>query len=291
MVYNGELGLHSRSLVEYLSSIPGTPALPAGANPATWMLQVTGGSMATGGDAASITERYSAAYADSDLAAANHRAAEACRRDPGKPGAAGAVQGPNVVSQDLDGGARRLEVSSKYAQSWWTQLVVLSNKFRVIYWRKPDYNLMRFLMTIVIALALGSTFFGLGDLPDPAELADVQNVLGVLFTSVSFMVRLPAVMAPPAAVRAGVIVLHLHIYNAISMTDLGGLAHLHGMRHFHRASAWRVQRTCCTASLQASTAKGAHPAAEMAVGREPWLMSAAGMASTSGVVTACTHPQ
>lgn len=181
-MYYGPLGEHSQSLVDYLSGIPDTRPLPGGANPATWMLQVTGGSMASGGDAAAIAERCATAYADSELAAANRRAAEAERRG-GPRGAAAVSAGP--------GGGEELQVTTKYAQTWATQLTVLTKKFRVIYWRKPDYNLMRFAMTVVIAVALGTTFFGLGDLPEPAELGDVQNVLGVLFTSVSFMVRMP----------------------------------------------------------------------------------------------------
>lgn len=177
-VYYGALGEHSSALVQYLSSIPDTKPLSPGTNPATWMLQVTGGSMAAGGDAAAAAERYTLAYADSALAAANRRAAEAAR--------SGQAAGPGEVSA----AGQELRVSTKYSQSLLTQLAVLSNKFRVIYWRKPDYNLMRFVMTAVIGIALGTTFFELGELPEPAELADVQNVLGVLFTSVSFMVRM-----------------------------------------------------------------------------------------------------
>eukprot|EP00892_Ulva_mutabilis_P008760 jgi/Ulvmu1/6256/UM028_0114.1 len=205
MIYNGQLGTHSSALVDYLSAIPGTAPLPPGANPATWMLQVTGGSMAAGGDAATVAERYAQAYADSDLAASNRRDAEASRHGAATAHKNGgdAAQGPAAVSQDMrsSNGGGRLQVSSKYAQSWWTQLTVLSNKFRVIYWRKPDYNLMRFVMTVVIALALGSIFFGLGDLPTPTELADVQNVLGVLFTSVSFMGMVNLINAVPVVVQ------------------------------------------------------------------------------------------
>lgn len=192
-MYCGELGEHSSSLVAYLSAVEGTQPLPAGANPATWMLQVTGGSMAAGGDAAASAERFAAAYAGSDLAVSNRRAAEAARRTTG----AGPAAGPDAVSALPPGAPEELRVSTKYAQTWGTQLRVLTNKFRVIYWRKPDYNLMRFVMTLFIAVALGSTFYGLGDLPEPATLGDVQNVLGVLFTSVSFMVRMPVLCVPP----------------------------------------------------------------------------------------------
>jgi hypothetical protein len=38
----GELGVHSKNLISYLSAIPGTPAIKDNANPATYMLEVIG---------------------------------------------------------------------------------------------------------------------------------------------------------------------------------------------------------------------------------------------------------
>jgi hypothetical protein len=38
----GELGIHSKNLISYLSAIPGTPAIKDNANPATYMLEVIG---------------------------------------------------------------------------------------------------------------------------------------------------------------------------------------------------------------------------------------------------------
>jgi hypothetical protein len=48
-VYYGSLGEHASHLVDYLGSCPNVAPLPQGANPATWMLEVTGGSMTSGG--------------------------------------------------------------------------------------------------------------------------------------------------------------------------------------------------------------------------------------------------
>lgn len=45
--YFGPVGESSSALIGYLKSVPGTPDLTPGFNPATWMLEVTGGSMAT----------------------------------------------------------------------------------------------------------------------------------------------------------------------------------------------------------------------------------------------------
>jgi hypothetical protein len=38
----GELGVHSKNLINYFSAIPGTPAIKDNANPATYMLEVIG---------------------------------------------------------------------------------------------------------------------------------------------------------------------------------------------------------------------------------------------------------
>jgi hypothetical protein len=47
LTYFGALGLESSELVAYLEAVPGVEPLRAGYNPATWMLEVTGGSMST----------------------------------------------------------------------------------------------------------------------------------------------------------------------------------------------------------------------------------------------------
>ena len=61
-----------------------------------------------------------------------------------------------------------LKVSTRYAQPWRRQLAVLSGKFRKIYWRKPDYNLVR----CVTFLLQRSTAY-LQVLHVPSELASV----------------------------------------------------------------------------------------------------------------------
>lgn len=47
MTYCGMMGVESASLISYLQAVPGVTPIKAGANPATWMLEVTGGSAAT----------------------------------------------------------------------------------------------------------------------------------------------------------------------------------------------------------------------------------------------------
>ena len=43
LIYSGLVGEQSYALIEYLEAVPGVQPIKAGENPATWMLEVTGG--------------------------------------------------------------------------------------------------------------------------------------------------------------------------------------------------------------------------------------------------------
>eukprot|EP00878_Enallax_costatus_P039821 GHUV01045738.1.p1 GENE.GHUV01045738.1~~GHUV01045738.1.p1 ORF type:complete len:521 (+),score=145.25 GHUV01045738.1:208-1563(+) len=99
--YFGPLGVESSQLIAYLQSVPGTAPIAPGQNPATWMLEVTGGSMAMVTAANSVD--WPAVYAASSLAAAN--AAE-CDR---------------LVAEGIAAGAQ-LKLTSLYAQPFSVQV-------------------------------------------------------------------------------------------------------------------------------------------------------------------------
>lgn len=48
LIYSGMLGRESSALIGYLDAVPGVHPITAGENPATWMLEVTGGASITG---------------------------------------------------------------------------------------------------------------------------------------------------------------------------------------------------------------------------------------------------
>jgi len=48
LIYSGPLGTESSALIEYLEVVPGVHPISPGENPATWMLEVTGGASITG---------------------------------------------------------------------------------------------------------------------------------------------------------------------------------------------------------------------------------------------------
>ncbi|GIL61720.1 hypothetical protein Vafri_16118 [Volvox africanus] len=173
--YFGPLGSQSADLIAYCRAVPGTPPLPSGFNPATWMLEVTGGSMATVLDRVDVD--WPAHYAASELAAKN-----------------------NARARELvDGGlktATALVVGTRYAMPFGSQVRVLLRKFNLAYWRAPGYNFMRVGMTLVTSFIYAAVYWGEGKVPNPASIANVQNVMGIMFASSNFlgMVNLMSVM-------------------------------------------------------------------------------------------------
>ncbi|PNH10990.1 Pleiotropic drug resistance protein 1, partial [Tetrabaena socialis] len=167
--YFGPLGAHSRPLVHYLTSVvAGVEPLPDGYNPATWMLEVTGAAKAVRIKAVQGVE-WPQVYSQSALAAEN------------------AARATELVEQSRAKHPEPLAVVGQYAAGLLTQLIALQNKFRLAYWRTPSYNFVRLAMTIVVALVYGSIYWGQGSMPNPAGIANVQNIMGVLFSSSSFL--------------------------------------------------------------------------------------------------------
>ncbi|OQR85265.1 ATP-binding Cassette (ABC) Superfamily [Achlya hypogyna] len=138
-VFFGQLGANASNLIKYFSSIPGTPPIQPGANPATWMLECIGaGVEARHTDGPQVD--YVAAFAASDerkqltVALAGHTTPQ-----PSLP---------------------ELKFSSKRAASSRTQFVMLSQRFFRMYWRTPTYNFTRAMMSIILAVLFGLVYRG-----------------------------------------------------------------------------------------------------------------------------------
>ena len=56
LIYSGPLGAESSALIGYLEAVPGVHPIRAGENPATWMLEVTGGASITGKSVAAAVD-------------------------------------------------------------------------------------------------------------------------------------------------------------------------------------------------------------------------------------------
>lgn len=169
LTYFGPLGVESSDLIRYLEGYQGVEPIRPGYNPATWMLEVTGGSMATTFAAADVD--FTKMYVDSELRASNLRRME------------------ELSAATVDGG-HPLALRGRYATSKGVQARVLLRKYFAYYWRAPHYNFVRLIMTFAIALVYGLTYLNQGrPLHEGATSAGidvVQNVMGLIFSLAIF---------------------------------------------------------------------------------------------------------
>ena len=169
LTYFGPLGEHSSDLISYLESFPGVNPIKPGYNPATWMLEVTGGSMATTFKAADLD--FPEKYASSDLKISNDK------------------EGDEIVARTLESSSE-LRIESRYATSFTTQARMTLGKYFAFYWRAPHYNMTRIIMTLLIALLYGLVYLNEGkavrDGSENADQSSVQNILGLMFSLAIF---------------------------------------------------------------------------------------------------------
>ena len=57
------------------------------------------------------------------------------------------------------------------------QMHVLLRKFNLAYWRSPSYNFVRLLVTLLVSLLYGTTYYQRGQVSSPATLGNIQNVV------------------------------------------------------------------------------------------------------------------
>lgn len=169
LTYFGPLGEHSSALISYLESFPGVNQIRPGYNPSTWMLEVTGGSMATTFKAADLD--FPEEYATSDLKTRNDQ------------------EGDAIVARTRDDSSE-LKIESRYATSFSTQVKMTLKKYFAFYWRAPHYNMTRIVMTLLIALLYGLIYLNEGKAvregSEGADQAAVQNILGLMFSLAIF---------------------------------------------------------------------------------------------------------
>jgi len=133
------------------------------------MLEVTGGSMATAFEAAD--HDFPEMYLDSDLRTAN-------------------LKTMDDLAASTAANAPSLKVGGKYATCFKTQAKMLLFKYFAYYWRAPNYNFVRIIITLSIALIYGLTYLNEGKALDPgsesADFATVQNIMGLIFSMAIF---------------------------------------------------------------------------------------------------------
>nr|DAD28757.1 TPA_asm: hypothetical protein HUJ06_030225 [Nelumbo nucifera] len=160
VIYAGSLGRHSHDLIEYFEAVPGVPKIKDGYNPATWMLEVT-----TTSFEAQLNVDFAEVYANSALYQRNQELIKE-------------LSTPAPGSKDL-------HFPTKYSQTFATQCKACFWKQYWSYWRNPQYNAIRFFMTIVIGVMFGVIFWNKGDKTDKQQ--DLLNLLGAMYAAVLFL--------------------------------------------------------------------------------------------------------
>ncbi|XP_056164531.1 pleiotropic drug resistance protein 2-like [Syzygium oleosum] len=160
VIYAGPLGQHSHKLVEYFEAIPGVPRNKIGYNPATWMLDVssTAAEAQLGVDFAEI-------FANSELYKNNEELIKQ-------------LSTPEPGSKDL-------YFPTKYSQTFVTQCKACFWKQHWSYWRNPQYNAIRYFMTMVVGVMFGLIFWNKGN--QTYKEQDLLNLLGAMYSAVLFL--------------------------------------------------------------------------------------------------------
>ncbi|MED6148026.1 ABC transporter G member 39 [Stylosanthes scabra] len=160
VIYAGALGRHSHKLIEYFEAIPGVPKINDGYNPATWMLDISSTSME-----AQLDVDFAAIYANSDLYQMNQELIKE-------------LSNPVPGSKDLS-------FPTKYSQSFFVQCKACFWKQHWSYWRHPQYNAIRFFMTLLIGLVFGLIFWNKAK--NLHKQQDLMNLLGAMYSAVLFL--------------------------------------------------------------------------------------------------------
>ncbi|CAN0879901.1 ABC transporter G family member 39 [Linum grandiflorum] len=160
VIYGGPLGRCSRNLVDYFEAVPGVPKINDGHNPATWMLEVTSPAMET-----QLNTDFARIYEKSSL---YHRNQELIKE----------------LSMPVPG-SKDLYFPTKYSQSFTTQYRACFWKQNWSYWRNPQYNAVRFCLTILIGILFGLIFWNTGKKVEKQQ--DLTNLLGGMYAAVFFL--------------------------------------------------------------------------------------------------------
>lgn len=160
-MFFGDLGTNSQNLISYFERYSSTPKIKPGENPATWMLTVIG---AGSGSGTAHPFDYAGSYKGSKL---HKECLEKIEALSSKPTNENKVSFPN-----------------KYATSKLTQSNQVLDRLLKIYWRSPSYNLVRILVSIVVALLFSSVYISSRD---PKNESDMNSRATTIFIAAIFL--------------------------------------------------------------------------------------------------------
>uniref|UniRef100_A0A7N2R0V3 ABC transporter domain-containing protein n=1 Tax=Quercus lobata TaxID=97700 RepID=A0A7N2R0V3_QUELO len=160
LIYSGQLGEHSSSVIEYFESIPRVPKIRNNYNPAAWMLDVTSTSAE-----AKLGIDFALKYRESALYEKNKELVRQLSSPPP--------------------GSRDLYFPTLFSQNGWGQFKSCLWKQHLAYWRSPAYNLMRILFALISALIFGVLYWNQGKKINNQQ--NVFNIFGAMYSAVIFL--------------------------------------------------------------------------------------------------------
>ncbi|KAG8374150.1 hypothetical protein BUALT_Bualt11G0100900 [Buddleja alternifolia] len=160
VIYAGALGQQSQKLIEYFEAVPGVPKINEGYNPATWMLDIS-----TPAVEGQLGVDFADIYTKSSLYERNQELIKELSAPPP--------------------GSKDLYFPTKYSQPFLDQCKACFWKQYWSYWRNPQYNAIRFFMTIAIGLIFGTIFWNKGQKIEKQQ--ELQNLLGAIYAAVLFL--------------------------------------------------------------------------------------------------------
>ncbi|KAG7378316.1 hypothetical protein PHYBOEH_000427, partial [Phytophthora boehmeriae] len=128
-------------LIDYFEDIPTAPRLPAGQNPATWMLECIGAGVGTNENRANVD------FIDYFRGSQQHQTLQSDLDWPGI--------GKPVPKQQSE-----LVFTKKRASNSMMQFRLLLTRFLTIYWRSSSYNLTRIVISLGFGLVFGLVLVG-----------------------------------------------------------------------------------------------------------------------------------
>lgn len=161
VIFFGDLGADSCSLIEYLERFDATPKIQPGENPATWMLTTIGAGSAT-------SNRKPFDYAGSFSQSKLHNQC---------------VQRIDTITEGVSPEGL-VSFQHKYATSYWTQSSAVLRHGLSVYFRSPSYNTVRVIVSAVVALLFGSVY---ASERVPTNESDMNSRVNSIFIAVVFL--------------------------------------------------------------------------------------------------------
>ncbi|ONK78781.1 uncharacterized protein A4U43_C02F22340 [Asparagus officinalis] len=160
VIYAGALGHKSEDIIKYFEAIPGVPKIKDGYNPATWALEISSPSVE-----ARLGIDFAEVYANSSLYKKNQKHIKEL---------SSAAPGP-----------KDLYFLTRHSQSFRIQYMACLWKQHLSYWRNPQHNGIRFLLTIAFGLIFGVVFWNTGNTMKKQQ--DLFNIMGAMYASIFFL--------------------------------------------------------------------------------------------------------